>query len=655
MGKKKKGKKKSKEELEEEARIAAEEAAKAAEEARIAAEEKAKRLAEEHRLRQEFLLNERNEELARLVNEEGENADNIRSTNNSIENSIRNILENEEWQRYSACLDIPDPLKEGELNTFMSTWVDDDNGDLKSTLNNCQRAELVCKEANTYLARSKGAGDKEKAAYFEKYMGLLRDTQLDKIDFSTANVINNAEDYANDKRACQVQQLSENGLKYGLWVNLAKKPFRLKVVDFHGTGMSVDIPKPLALQSVALRALYLPFTHIKGMEAYTGNDNAIGGVIHLDMLRLPKPARRVKDWQMTPISQLTNGVERMHYPPGASPHDHAASLNAQPFRVKVTMPKTLVVPAEPRVCYWNNVKNEWSNEGIHEITFDPPSRLLSFQTTKLTPIAILQSRQTDLPFERWSIKPTSLNTAEATFEAKRFNINITVDGPMCILTGPKQGELENLIGKKMEPGQLFTELKLRGINLCPTDEDASNCFQEGSAEAPIVIKNQDLETKALNDISTVAGAFAIGSSVWNQKRGSSKCVFRILEKAGSFDDGSGEVSPRGSENGDEGKQQEEEDWKTVLYELDEQKAELETKVEEPTLSNGVKCTFVDITEADSDWTSKPEPGAVSHAYMNYSLQGKCTPEALDVIRETSSEYTATIRSLLILTRVLSFS
>ena len=41
----------------------------------------------------DILLNERNEELARLVNEEGENADNIRSTNNSIENSIRNILE----------------------------------------------------------------------------------------------------------------------------------------------------------------------------------------------------------------------------------------------------------------------------------------------------------------------------------------------------------------------------------------------------------------------------------------------------------------------------------------------------------------------------------------------------------------------------------
>ena len=73
---------------------------------------------------------------------------------------------------------------------------------------------------------------------------------------------------------------------------------------------------------------------------------------------------------------------------------------------------------------------------------------------------------------------------------------------------PKQGELENLIGKN-GTGTIFTELKLRGINLCPTDEDASNCFQEGSAEALLVIKNQDLETKAPNDISTVAGAFAI--------------------------------------------------------------------------------------------------------------------------------------------------
>ena len=84
MGKEK-GKKKFKEELEEEARIWWRKLQSSR--GRMAAEEKAKRLAEEHRLRQELLLNERNEELARLVNEEGENVDNIRP-NNSIGKSI---------------------------------------------------------------------------------------------------------------------------------------------------------------------------------------------------------------------------------------------------------------------------------------------------------------------------------------------------------------------------------------------------------------------------------------------------------------------------------------------------------------------------------------------------------------------------------------
>ena len=37
------------------------------------------------------------------------------------------------------------PLKETELNTFMSTWLEDTDGDLKRTLSNCQRAEMYVK------------------------------------------------------------------------------------------------------------------------------------------------------------------------------------------------------------------------------------------------------------------------------------------------------------------------------------------------------------------------------------------------------------------------------------------------------------------------------------------------------------------------------
>lgn len=41
-------------------------------------------------------------------------------------------------------------------------------------------------------------------------------------------------------------------LQWGVWVNTHKNP-RFKLIDFGGIGMTVDIPKQLALASVAMR------------------------------------------------------------------------------------------------------------------------------------------------------------------------------------------------------------------------------------------------------------------------------------------------------------------------------------------------------------------------------------------------------------------
>jgi cancer susceptibility candidate protein 1 len=655
MGKKKK---KSKEELEQE-RLEREEAERIArEEAERLAEEERVRKAEEHRLRQEFLLNSRNEELARIVQEEEENKIYVANVEDAIVKADQDQLDMESWDRFRSCLSRPDPLKEADVNTYIQTWLEDQEGDLKTVMRECTRAEEVCKEATIHLARARAAGDEKKVAYFEEYMGLLRDAQLEKLDFASSYVINHAEDFANDKGGCQVSE-KEGELKIGLWVNLALKPFRLKVVDYYNCGMVTDIPKPCSLIGVAIRTLYLPFTHIKGMGASSSGEVPIGGVLHLDMLKLPKRTRKVKEWEMSRISNLTTGVERLHYPPGASPHDHAASTNAQPFRVKVTLPSTLVVPSDPVVAYWNGEDKTWSSEGIAEVNFDAPSRLLSFHTTKLTPIAVIQPNHIDLPFERWSITPTGQNRADAVFEAKRFMVTISIDGGMCTLTGPKQPELETLIGSPMEPGSLFTELALRGINLCPKDENAPNCFQEGSPEACIVPKDAHLETQALNDVSTIAGAFGVASSVWNQQRGSERIVFRIIEKCATFDqEDMHPPSPRGSEGGSQPNSprgKEEEEWNTVCYELDAPTPELETVVAEPVLQNKVRCTVLGVSESDSEWSSQADAGAVSHAYLKYCLSGKCTPEAEDVMRETSPAFISTVRSMLRLSRVFSFS
>ena len=41
-------------------------------------------------------------------------------------------------------------------------------------------------------------------------------------------------------------------LQWGLWVNTHKNP-RFKMIDFCGLGMTVEIPKQIALANIALR------------------------------------------------------------------------------------------------------------------------------------------------------------------------------------------------------------------------------------------------------------------------------------------------------------------------------------------------------------------------------------------------------------------
>lgn len=60
-----------------------------------------------------------------------------------------------------------------------------------------------------------------------------------------------ADEYADEKD--DVLLTAQQGpLQWGLWVNTHKNP-RFKLIEFSGLGMTVEIPKQLALASVALR------------------------------------------------------------------------------------------------------------------------------------------------------------------------------------------------------------------------------------------------------------------------------------------------------------------------------------------------------------------------------------------------------------------
>ncbi len=63
------------------------------------------------------------------------------------------------------------------------------------------------------------------------------------------------------------------GIRFGVWVNVSLKGFRMKTVDFAAAGMSTDVPRPLSGASVAVRNVFLPYRFVRSNKASNGNDN----------------------------------------------------------------------------------------------------------------------------------------------------------------------------------------------------------------------------------------------------------------------------------------------------------------------------------------------------------------------------------------------
>lgn len=132
-----------------------------------------------------------------------------------------------------------------------------------------------------------------------------------KIDRTTAVMIQKADEHASIKGEVLFQH-QHNQIKYGLWVNVTKNP-RIKRVDFSSIGLSTDLPKNLALTSVAIRMMHFAFDYLahKSLSEY----QAVGGILYMELLALPPPPKKVKGWTLRQITPLANNVSRLNYPP----------------------------------------------------------------------------------------------------------------------------------------------------------------------------------------------------------------------------------------------------------------------------------------------------------------------------------------------------
>lgn len=87
--------------------------------------------------------------------------------------------------------------------------------------------------------------------------GQVRALSAAQIDRVTAHVLQHADEVQNLKNEVQVHASVEQ-FRFGLWVNLAKNP-RFKTISIPEIGFVSELPKSLALASIAVRMLHVHY------------------------------------------------------------------------------------------------------------------------------------------------------------------------------------------------------------------------------------------------------------------------------------------------------------------------------------------------------------------------------------------------------------
>ena len=81
---------------------------------------------------------------------------------------------------------------------------------------------------------------------------------------------------------------------------------------------------------------------------------------------------------------------------------------------------------EIQVGVWDEEQRVWSTEYIEDLQYNRKDRWLQFSTRKFAPIAYLQPKTTDYPYDSWYIRSIGNEVALLTVVAKRIKLQFEI-------------------------------------------------------------------------------------------------------------------------------------------------------------------------------------------------------------------------------------
>uniref|UniRef100_A0A8D0HR00 Dynein axonemal intermediate chain 7 n=1 Tax=Sphenodon punctatus TaxID=8508 RepID=A0A8D0HR00_SPHPU len=337
----------------------------------------------------------------------------------------------------------------------------------------------------------------------------------------------------------------------------------------------------------------------------------VGGVYHVDALKLPPQARHIKGWTM--VELLEEGLETYPYPPETEDTEDDSS---QPIGLTVKLLDSVIYFEEPLVARWHSEGKLWRIDGITDVKYKMKDKEVYFKMAAFYTITLLQDAHLNMPYQSWELRPNGTDEALLTVLTAFTEVQIQIKVNQCMLasvTIPEESQetelLSHLRGKWMTPLGLTIALKTAGINIFPAEY--SHKYVSVNKKLPAT------ELAAYQQIALVASAFAFGWSKWNLECGEDRVIFKVSEhlKEGPVQD---------------------EDWSLYMF-------------------NSQRAQRLRITEHSEAFSEDLAERTEFHSTLFHMIKDFATEAAVEKVKCTHYLFIDAVFQLLFAIRVLTYS
>ncbi|KAL5252321.1 hypothetical protein ACHWQZ_G015179 [Mnemiopsis leidyi] len=605
-GKGKKGKKavplgETPDNLEEEQRLAAEREA-----ARIALEQEQEARRKEKEAMEEMMK----QEAERFETETQVLQEMLNENKNQLKEMREQVRSTKIWDRFLLCNGTPDPTVQSELNTFTSLSIDETKNstsqDVSACLDDVEQALDLINELEEVMTLDKQLEISEGHDKFKECKSFFAQKKKTPAPSRAASVApqqneDNKEEKpttpAGEETAIEnIDKVSENNdnLKEGQ----EKRPNTPSDADEIEDEDIVD-----------LRAM-----------------STVGGVMYLDLLKLPPQAKKVGNWVIQDITE--SELERI---PNPTPEDEkeeteetkegeenggeaaitqlTKELTWPLLNMSFTVASNAVFTEEPQLARWEDSQQCWRTDGFEDVNFDETNGTISFKSQFIGPICTFQDTYNNMPFQSWEIRPYGQGCVIFTLIAASVELEISIKENACCLNSPEDMELDGIRNKWLPAHILMQKLVAAGINVFPS-EDADKYVS-------ISVKDEELESSVYEQMALASSAFAFSWSRWNADCGEKRQIVRAAENLTTHP-------------------VDEDMWKNYSC--------------EPRKSYVLKCT-----DDDDEMFDEKVEGTQFHPDIFHCLKEGASSEAVDVLTNTSYTFVDNVSTWLFATKVLTFS